>query len=104
MNEAKVKHLNQLPSKAVERRSNQRWSGESESYLASRVLNDPQSCPIDRKLAACVLSQKAKQPRQTSWLLGFLAAGILRSKDSTRISKQLAGSVLSQRAPVASSV
>ena len=104
MNEAKVKYLNQLLARVVERRRKQRWSGEPESYLASRVLHDPQSCSIDRKLAACGLSQKAKQPRQTSLLLGVLAAVVLRSKKTTQISRRLAGSVLSQRAPVASSV
>jgi hypothetical protein len=101
MTGAKVKHSNQPPSIAVERRSKRRWSSESIVYWASRVLNDPQSCPIDLKLAACVLSQRAKRSRQTSYELGFLASGVLLSKESTQISKRLAGSALSQRAPVA---
>lgn len=83
------------------KKQQQRWSSAEKASLAATVLNNPCSSKLDRMLAGCVLSQRAKAPRRTSNLLAVLAAAVLRSKRSTHLGKQLAGSVLSQRAPVA---
>lgn len=75
----------------------QRWSSAYTAGWASVVLNSRASSPLDKKLAACVLSQRAENPRSSSLLMAELASAVLRSRYSTRLSKLLAGSVLSQR-------
>ena len=100
---AQRKYLLESLTRTVVRlkKQQQRWSSAKKASLAATVLNHPRSSKLDRMLAGCVLSQRAKEPRRTSQLLAVLAAAVLRSKRSTHLGKQLAGSVLSQRAPVA---
>jgi hypothetical protein len=75
----------------------QRWSSAYTAGWASVVLKDRFSTPLDKRLAACVLSQRAENPRRSSLLMAALASAVLRSPYSSRLSKLLAGSVLSQR-------
>lgn len=63
--------------------------------IASKVLNNPNSSEISKKLAGSALSQKIKV-HETSKEMKTIASNVLKSKKYSDKTKELAASILSQ--------
>jgi hypothetical protein len=76
-----------------------RQTSDSVSSLAGKVLADPASSKIAKRLAASALTQGDSPREGTSPKVAKAAAGALARDRSSKTVKTLAGSVLSQKPP-----
>jgi|GEM_PF-2940959 len=75
--------------------SNKKTTSTKVASTAGKVLSNPHSSDIARRLAASALSQK-NQGNQTGKPLEKLASNVLKSDKYSDTTKDLAASVLSQ--------
>lgn len=74
---------------------NKKITSDKIAKTASKVLTNPNSSEIAKKIAGSALSQKTKT-HETSKKMGSIASKVLKSQKYNEITKELAASILSQ--------